>query len=168
MLVADSARNKNTMHVRDIFGRVLNVSEHWSNTCRLCYSWRAPLGVSHHIRLQEGTNNSLCASGEVRSSKYASSVSDFYFFNFFSLTSLLSHLQSRALLQSHHTTWVKTWLPWSCTLCHTKVLISPALKELNTNGRVPTSPAERPWTLVVYCTYELLLPSYDLLVLCLC
>lgn len=89
-----------------------------------------------------------------------------FFFSVLVISSLSSPKLSLAAEPSH--TGVKMWPSGSCRLCCTEVLISASptpLQDFNTNWCDWTSTVKETQTSVVYCTYELLLPLYELLVL---
>lgn len=113
-----------------IFSCLLNVSEHWTYSCSLCWSWRAPLGIPHHISPQRGWR--IPCLEHSRWSPQLEHACSVFFFSFFSFhlscpfipSSLLSHLQSRALWQSRYTPRWKCGCLAAEGFCHTKVLIS--------------------------------------------
>lgn len=125
----------------------------------VCWSWRAPLGIPHLINSQRGPRINFLHSRLSRKHRQCS---------FLSLSSHLSHLQSKALWLSHHT---HTYTP-SHTLTGENVSLwqlqalsfysfSLCLRHHSKNltQTVVTGPAR--CRRRVYCTFELLLPSYN-------
>lgn len=149
------------------------MSQLWSHcetliSYRHCWSYKAPLGILYHISSRGEEEFIFSTAGEVEN---ACSVLNFSFpLCPCHLISPISKVQPCGRAVAH--TQVKVCPSGSCRLrCRTKCFMSasPApLKEFNTNCSNWTSMVKETWTFVVYYTYELLLPSYEQLVLCLC
>lgn len=159
MLVDDLSGSKKAVVCRSC---LLNVSQHWCNSCSLCWSWRAPLGIPHNISPQRGRRiHCFEHSRWSPQLQHACSVSGIFLFFSFTVLPLslspISKVEPRGGAVTH-----VGWKCGSCRLCRTKVLISVSssapLKEFNTNGCDWTSTVKDTWTSVVYCIYELLLP----------